>query len=200
MCMLAPVLNYSQEPKCLIHVSRVGRRPVTKAKTEETFTQFPPPFIQARAAQTRNYPEVQTRRKIPLPSRSFQPRCRCGQSRRSDHAGKIKQNNSHIKCFQFNRPSRERKKQHEHFPRVDLCDSVTLNILSPEQAQLPSNRCSRPLMRLARGQPALPALLIARLKSLYLIAPVIQKGIIPRGCLSKKPNWFFGLSKTTERS
>lgn len=101
------------------------------------------------------------------------------------------ENNSHIKCFQFNRQSREKKKQDQHFPLLDLCDSITLNILSPEQAQLPSNRCSQPLMRLARGQPKLPGLLIARLKSLYLIGPEIQKEIIPRGCLSKKPNWFF---------
>lgn len=41
-------------------------------------------------------------------------------------------------------------------------------------------------MRLARGQRKLPGLLIARLKSLYLIGPEIQKEIIPRGCLSKK--------------
>lgn len=36
---------------------------------------------------------------------------------------------------------REKTNQHKHFPRVDLCDSITLNILSPEQAQLPSNHC-----------------------------------------------------------
>lgn len=65
VCMLAPVLNYSKELKCLIHVSRLGRRPVTKAKTEETFTQSPPPFIRARAAQTRYYFEQQTGRKNP---------------------------------------------------------------------------------------------------------------------------------------
>lgn len=41
-------------------------------------------------------------------------------------------------------------------------------------------------MRLARGQPKLPGLLIARLKSLYLIGPEIQKEILPRGRLSKK--------------
>lgn len=40
-------------------------------------------------------------------------------------------------------------------------------------------------MRLARGQQKLPGLLIARLKSLYLIGPVIHKEIIQRGCLSK---------------
>lgn len=60
MCMLAPVLNYSKELKWLIHVSRVGRRPVTKAKTGETFTQFPLRFI--HPAQTRYYSGVQTRR------------------------------------------------------------------------------------------------------------------------------------------
>lgn len=65
----------------------------------------------------------------------------------------IKQkNNTRIKCFQLNRQSGEEKKQREHFPLLDLCDSITLNILSPEQAQLPSNRCSQPLMRLARSQ------------------------------------------------
>lgn len=83
------------------------------------------------------------------------------------------------------RESGEKKKQHKHFPRVDLCDSITLNILSPEQAQLPSNRCSQPLMRLAQGQRELPGLLIARLKSLYLIGPVIHKEIIQRDCLSE---------------
>lgn len=39
---------------------------------------------------------------------------------------------------------REEKKQHKHFPPVDLCDSITLNILSPEQAQLPSNHRLQP--------------------------------------------------------
>lgn len=97
-------------------------------------------------------------------------------------------NNSRVKGFQCNRQSRGKKKQHQHFPPLDLCDSITLNILSPEQARLPSNRCSQPLMRLARGQPELPALLIARLKSLYLIGPETQKEIIPRGCLSEKKN------------
>lgn len=104
---------------------------------------------------------------------------------------KQKKNNTHIKCFQLNRQSREKKKQREHFPLLDLCDSITLNILSPEQAQLPSNRCSQPLMRLARSQRKLPGLLIARLKSLYLIGPEIQKGIISTGRSSKKPNCFF---------
>lgn len=40
-------------------------------------------------------------------------------------------------------------------------------------------------MCLARGQGKLPALLIARLKSLHLIGPVIHEGIIQRGSLSK---------------
>lgn len=55
---------------------------------------------------------------------------------------------THIKCFQLNREKEEKrkeeKKQHKHFPPVDLCDSITLNILSPEQAQLPSNHRSQP--------------------------------------------------------
>lgn len=42
------------------------------------------------------------------------------------------------------RRGEEKKKQHEHFPALDLCDSITLNILSPEQAQLPSNHRSQP--------------------------------------------------------
>lgn len=40
-------------------------------------------------------------------------------------------------------------------------------------------------MFLAQGQGKLPALLIARLKSLHLIGPVIHEGIIQRGSLSK---------------
>lgn len=40
-------------------------------------------------------------------------------------------------------------------------------------------------MCLAQGQGKLPALLIARLKSLHLIGPVIHEGIIQRGSLSK---------------
>lgn len=41
------------------------------------------------------------------------------------------------------------------------------------------------LMCLAAGQERLPALLIARLKSLHLIGPVIHEGIIQRASLSK---------------
>lgn len=56
---------------------------------------------------------------------------------------------THIKCFQLNsweeeRREEETRKQHKHFPPVDLCDSITLNILSPEQAQLPSNHFPQP--------------------------------------------------------
>lgn len=40
-------------------------------------------------------------------------------------------------------------------------------------------------MCLARGQGKLPALLIARLKSLLLIGPVIHEGIIQGASLSK---------------
>lgn len=100
---------------------------------------------------------------------------------------KEKTTHTHIKCFHFNRQRAERKRRNNTstFPLLDLCDSITLNILSPEQAQLPSNRCSQPLMRLARGQRELPGLLIARLKSLYLIGPVIHKEMIQRGRLSE---------------
>lgn len=94
---------------------------------------------------------------------------------------------------------KKKKKQHEHFPLLDLCDSITLNILSPEQAQLPSNRCSQPLMRLARGQRELPGLLIARLKSLYLIGPVIHKEMIQRGCLSETQIGSFDYQKQQGR-
>lgn len=50
-------------------------------------------------------------------------------------------------------------------------------------------------MCLARGQGKLPALLIARLKSLHLIGPVIHEGIIQRGSLSKTQIDSFWLSK-----
>lgn len=51
---------------------------------------------------------------------------------------------THIKCFQLNREEEEKMKQHEHFPPLDLCDFITLNILSPEQARLHSNHRSQP--------------------------------------------------------
>lgn len=55
-------------------------------------------------------------------------------------------------------------------------------------------------MCLARGQGKLPALLIARLKSLHLIGPVIHEGIIQRGSLSKTQIGSFDYQKTTGAS
>lgn len=69
---------------------------------------------------------------------------------------------------------REKTKQHEHFAVLDLCDSITLNILSPEQ--LHSNHHSSPNVSGTRPVRT-AALLIARLKSLCLIDPVIHEGI-----------------------
>lgn len=55
-------------------------------------------------------------------------------------------------------------------------------------------------MCLAQGQGKLPALLIARLKSLLLIGPVIHKGIIQRGSLSKTQIGSFDYQKTSGTS
>lgn len=55
-------------------------------------------------------------------------------------------------------------------------------------------------MCLAQGQGKLPALLIARLKSLHLIGPVIHEGIIQRGSLSKTQIGSFDYQKTTGAS
>lgn len=55
-------------------------------------------------------------------------------------------------------------------------------------------------MCLAQGQGKLPALLIARLKSLHLIGPVIHEGIIQRGSLSKPQIGSFDYQKTTGAS
>lgn len=52
-------------------------------------------------------------------------------------------------------------------------------------------------MCLALGQGKLPALLIARLKSLHLIGPVIHEGIIQRGSSSKTQIGSFDYTKTT---
>lgn len=49
-----------------------------------------------------------------------------------------------LNVFSLTERRGEEKKQHKHFPAHDLCDSITLNILSLEQAQLPSNHRSQP--------------------------------------------------------
>ena len=53
-------------------------------------------------------------------------------------------------------------------------------------------------MCLAQGQGKLPALLIAKLKSLHLIGPVIHEGIIQRGSQSKTQIGSFYYQKNNE--
>lgn len=189
-CMPAPVLNYSKEPKRLVHVGRAGAEAcVTKGENRRNIYTISTSICPGSRGTNETLFPTANRREGPGES-SLAAISRTQMLARSNNG----RNSSHSKGFQFNRQSRGKRKQHKHFPPLDLCDSITLNILSPEQAPLPSNRCSQPIMRLERRQPTLPALLIARLKSLYLIGPKIQKEIIPRGCLSKKKkktNWFF---------
>lgn len=178
MRMLAPLPHSSREPTGLAGV----------AEAEARHKGHGPTSTSARPGPNKQdiIPSGKQAGKSPLPW--------CwGGGGRERRGGRSPKNNRRMKGSGFNRE----KKQQQHFPPADLCDSITLSIPSPEQARLPSNRRSQPLMRLARGQPGLPASLIARLKSLYLIGPEIQKGMITRGCLSgkkqqqKTTNWFF---------